>query len=181
MFLMFISQRWARICTPGIAATFASVKEGPEEDVGKAHLRSVDRGGKSVSFVVFQNLLIVGTDTELVKRAAALAQKEPLDKDEPGTRDRELGLLPAADAPGLHLRLRSQDDEILGMLGLDAVGVSSTLDPNEPFVVRRGNAGDVGSDVTKLLAYAPTSAFFALVDGAPPSASIFAAAKAKAA
>lgn len=163
------------------AAAFAAAKGGSEVAVGKVQVRSIDRGGRGVSFAVFQNLIVLGTDLELVKRGAALAQKEPLEvsgqKDRAATAEREEHLLPGADEPGLHLRFRPQDDELPSLLGMGAVGISSTTDVAAPFVVRRAGEAELGPDAAALLAYAPSSTFALWIDGAQPGATVFKAAR----
>lgn len=163
------------------AAAFAAAKEGTEEAVGKVQVRSIERGGRGVSFAVFQNLVVLGTDRELVKRAAALAQKEPLEaggqKDRAATVERDEQLLPGAEEPGLHLRFRPQDEELPALLGMGAIGISSTLDPAAPFVVRRAGEDELGPDAAALLSYAPSSTFALWIDGAQPGATVFKAAR----
>ena len=150
---------------------------GPKPDLRVAEASGVKvftlrRASGEVSFALFRNLVVAGSGEGLVRRAAALAMKRPLGGDLAATDGGEGALFPEGAAPGLHLVYRAEDHDLLGLAGLERLGVSLVMDRAGPVLLRRAGKVPAG-DALSLLAHAPEGAFFGWVDGGEPSGALF--------
>lgn len=161
-----------------LGAAFALLKSDrvSEKQVGKLAVRTLAVRGQGVTFAVFRDLLVAGTDPSLVERAVALAQKDPLkqgeNEDRPASIDVERGVLPAADTPGIHFAVELGDHELSGLFALETFGWSLVPDAAAPLILRRAGGEAPGSEALSLMRYAPASSFAVVVDGARPGATI---------
>lgn len=152
-----------------LAAAFASTKDATESEVGAIKVRSLDYSGRTISFAVFKNLLVIGSDTALVERAAALAQKSPRADDKAASAD---PLLPASDVAGIHARVALAGTTVAELIAVESIGVSLIADAQAPVVLRRSGQAQSSEALLGLLAYAPASTTLALVDGGAPEATV---------
>jgi hypothetical protein len=130
---------------------------------------TVERRNESVSFVLFRDLLVAGTDATLVERAARLAAGDPQEGDRPATKSELGAVLPAADAAGIHLAVSAAAHEVAKLAGVKALGVSLVADAAAPVLIRRSGGAEPGPDALALFRYAPAGTFLAIADGAKPS------------
>lgn len=143
-----------------------------KKTIDKLDLYTLERRTESVSFVLFRDLLVAGTDANLVERAAKLAAGED---DGASAAKSTLGrVLPPPETAGVHLAFAVQDNELAKMAGVEAIGVSLVADPAQPLLIRRTGGSDPGPDALALLRYAPADTFVALVDGAKASDALLA-------
>lgn len=152
-----------------LAAAFASAKDATESEVGAIKVRTLDRSGRPIAFAVFKNLLVIGSDTTLVERAAALAQSAPRDGDTSAAKD---PLLPAADVAGIHARIALEGTTLAELVAVSSIGVSLVADAQAPVVLRKSGGAEAHDDVLGLLAYAPASTTLAFVDGGAPEGTV---------
>jgi len=188
------------------AASFADIARGATEALGQdapllsskevagVTVRSVARGPVVVAFAFFKDLLVFGSDAQLVEQAVAIAAGEPGDvvpfvKGEGGR------MLGARGAKGVHIahigrapapastegaastegKASTPEGDaarapVAGLLGARALGVSLVLDPEAPLVVRMTRDDAALGETDTLLKYAPTSAFAVIADGRAPAA-----------
>ncbi len=152
-----------------LAAAFASTKDARESEVGAIKVRTLDYGGRTIAFAVFKNLLVIGSDTALVERSAALAQKSPRGDDTPAAAD---PLLPATDVAGIHARVALAGSPLADLVAVESIGVSLVADAQAPLLLRRGGGAEASDALLGLLAYAPASTTLAVVDGGAPQATV---------
>jgi len=149
-----------------LAAAFAQTKDATLTHVESIDVRTVSMSGRSVSFALFKNLLIAGTDQTLVERAAALAQRAPKGEDKPASAD---PLLPPAETPGIHARILLSKTGLGELTPIEGIGFSLIADARAPLKLRRTGVAPA-ADLSGILAYAPASTTLAWIDAAPPSA-----------
>lgn len=134
--------------------------------VGELELYTLAGRGEAVSFVLFRDLLVAGSDATLVEHAAQLAAGES-PKDVTAAPKSALGkVLPPAETPGIHLAISTEKNELAAFNDLAAVGVSLIADPAQPFLIRRTASDDPGPGSLSLLRYAGAETIAAFVDGA---------------
>lgn len=142
---------------------------------GATEIYSLERRGETVAFALFRDLVIAGTNIDLVERSALLAAGEARGEDESANKKAFRGVLPSPETPGVHLALRAPENEVAQLAGVEAIGLSLVNDPAKPILIRRTGGEDAGAEALSLLKYAPASSFLAIADGAPASSALIAA------
>jgi hypothetical protein len=126
---------------------------------------TLERRGESVSFAVFRDLLVAGTNEDLVTRSALLAMGEARKGDRPASKGAYKDVLPPVETAGVHFGFVAPEQEMAKLAGLSGIGLSLVADAAKPILIRRTGGEDPGSDALSLLRYAPSSTFLAIADG----------------
>lgn len=132
---------------------------------GDLELYTLNGRGESVSFVLFRDLIVAGTDQTMVQHAAQLAAGEAPNGVTAAPKSAMGKVLPAPETPGIHIAISTEAHELAKLNELSAIGVSLVADPAQPFLIRRTGGLDPGPDALSLLRYAGAETIAAVVDG----------------